>query len=622
MKGLLRNLSDQSKQTMTVLVAVLALYGLSCTFGYVLDDKIVITDNQYVKKGFGGLGEIFTTEGFEGYFGEQKNLVFGARYRPLSLAMFAMEYAIVGLKPWLSHLVNILLYALLGIFLLKWADFTFPSGKKSRWFLALPFLIALFFVLHPVHSEAVANIKGRDEILATLLSMSTLFLAQKYATNGRLVTLISVFGAFFLAMLAKENSITFLAVVPLTLILLTKLNVRRSILVLVAMLTATGLYMLMRYQAVGYLWSSGVATGAADLMNNPFVQMNSDEKLATTIYTLGKYVQLLLFPHPLTHDYYPYHIPRLDWSSALAIGALVLQLLLLVWAALSWKKRPVVTWSILFYFITLSIVSNIPFTVGTFMNERFLFMPSIGFAVLIGAGMNRLLQSAKWRPLGLILTAVIFLGYALKTATRVPNWESGVTLNKSAIKVSKNSARINMFVGADHLQAALNAQDPKLKRNHLDQAKFYLEKSKRIYPIYSSANHTLSGVCAEMFKLDGNINKLLDCFSTVATDAPYTAYLDQFLDYLEKRGEYTPELVPFYEKVGFEKLYEEKKNFPAAIRYLRKAESLNPGIKSVYSKLSTVYLAFGYHLQEYPDPNYKAAEMIESGRYYGNLAVR
>jgi tetratricopeptide (TPR) repeat protein len=615
-------MSDRSKQSIVVIVAAIALYGLSCSFGYVLDDKIVLTENQFVKKGFAGLGDIFTTEGFEGYFGEQKNLVFGARYRPLSLAMFAVEYAIVGLNPWLSHLMNVLLYALLGFFLLRWSSFTFPQKTKSKWFLALPFMVALLFVLHPIHSEAVANIKGRDEILATLFSMSTLLLAQKFAANGKLLTWASIFVSFLLAMLSKENSITFLAVVPLTIILFSKVDWKRMAMILFAMMAAAGLYIFMRFDAVGYLWSSGVATGAADLMNNPFVQMDSSEKLATTTYTLGRYIQLLLFPHPLTHDYYPYHIPKLGWDSALAIGSLILQVALLLWAAISWKKRPVVTWSVLFYFITLSIVSNIPFTVGTFMNERFIFLPSLGFVVLLGFGLNYLISSARTKNIGLIVTALILLGYATKTITRVPDWKSGEILNQSAIKVSKNSARINMFVGADYLKEALNEQDPKRKRTLLDQSKFYLEKAKRIYPIYSSANHTLSGVCAEMFKMDGNIDKLLDCFVDVAGDGPNTAYLNQFLDYLKKRGEYTPELTSFYERAGFEKLYEEKNNFPAAIRYLREAESLNPGIKSVYSKLSTVYLAFGYHLQEYPDPQYKAAEMIESGRYYGNMAVR
>ena len=75
-----------------IFILPFALYISTLGFEYVLDDKIVIVDNQYTKKGFAGIKEIFTTESFQGYFGEQKNLLEGGRYRPLSIATFAVEY--------------------------------------------------------------------------------------------------------------------------------------------------------------------------------------------------------------------------------------------------------------------------------------------------------------------------------------------------------------------------------------------------------------------------------------------------------------------------------------------------------------------------------------------------
>lgn len=606
------------QQTIIVL-AVIALYASTLTFGYVLDDKIVITDNQFVQKGFAGIKDILTKEGFVGYFGEKRELVIGSRYRPLSLVMFAVEHSLAPNKPWLGHLVNVLLYAILGLVLFRWASFTFHNRSYSKWWLSLPFLIGLLYVLHPIHIEAVANIKGRDEILAMLLSMLTLLWSQKYARTASIKWLPVVGVTYFLAMLAKENSITFFFVVPFTLWAISKASWKHIGLILFAMGLGLCGYLAMRAQAVGYVLPKAPAV-TGDLMNNPFLGMEASEQWSTITYTMGKYLQLLIFPHPLTHDYYPYHIPRVGWDNAFVLITIIAYILIAVLAALTWKKNRWITWSLLFFIATISVVSNIPFTVGTFMNERFAFMPSLGFSVLTSMMIVSLTAKDKFKMMGMALLAIFIGGYLLKTITRMPDWESGYTLNVSAVKVSRNSARINLFMGTDYFNMATAENEITRKRSLLNQAMKHLERSKGIYRTYASANNMITGVCAEFFKDDRDINKLLECFGDVAVDMPNTTYLNQFLDYLKGNGDYTPELARYYENVGYEKLYLERNNYIDAIRYLKEAEALNPGSRQLYERMSAVYLAFGFHLQDYPDPNYKTADVIETGRMYGNKA--
>ena len=90
------------------------IYYKSFSFRYVLDDSVVITVNLFTKQGIKGIGKKNSTESFTGYFGEQKDLVQGARNRPLPIASFAVEYEIFGENPHLSHFINILLYGILG----------------------------------------------------------------------------------------------------------------------------------------------------------------------------------------------------------------------------------------------------------------------------------------------------------------------------------------------------------------------------------------------------------------------------------------------------------------------------------------------------------------------------
>lgn len=78
-----------------IVLFCLGLYANTLNHGYVLDDKIVITENQFTKKGFSGIPDIMRTDAFVGFYGKEKNLVVGKRYRPLSIVTFAIELSLI-----------------------------------------------------------------------------------------------------------------------------------------------------------------------------------------------------------------------------------------------------------------------------------------------------------------------------------------------------------------------------------------------------------------------------------------------------------------------------------------------------------------------------------------------
>ena len=81
------SLSTKKKWGLFFLFALisLVLYHKTFNYGFVLDDKIVYSENKFVEKGMNGIVQLLSTDSFQGYFGEQKNLVQGARYRPCLL---------------------------------------------------------------------------------------------------------------------------------------------------------------------------------------------------------------------------------------------------------------------------------------------------------------------------------------------------------------------------------------------------------------------------------------------------------------------------------------------------------------------------------------------------------
>ena len=129
-------------------IIAIGLYLSSIKYEFVLDDKIVYSENTFVQKGFAGIKEIFTTESFTGYFQEQRDLIEGGRYRPLSLASFAVEFAFTKQpavdedgnatfadNPMIGHLGNILLYALTALLLFRVLSLLFPMTSEKPWFL-------------------------------------------------------------------------------------------------------------------------------------------------------------------------------------------------------------------------------------------------------------------------------------------------------------------------------------------------------------------------------------------------------------------------------------------------------------------------------------------------------
>jgi protein O-mannosyl-transferase len=510
----------QSYKLPLLIIMVFAglLYAYSATFDYVLDDKIVIQDNKFTQKGFDGIKEIFAYESFRGYFGEQKTLLEGDRYRPLSIATFAAEQSIFGGNKAIRHLINVLLYALTGFLLFVVLRLLFRIEDKEKWWLSVPFVATLLFIAHPLHVEVVANIKGRDEIMTFIGELLCIYFTFKYLSFGKNKYLIFSGIAYFFAILSKESALTFLAVVPLTVYFFSNTSTSRNLRTMLPIIIATVIYMMMRFRAIGYFLSPNNVE-ITDVMNNPFFGMSISEKFATIFYTLGMYLKLLIFPSPLTHDYYPYQIPKMNWSdmgSILSLGVYIILGLIALWGI---KKKNIYSYAIAFYLLTLSIVSNLFVSVGTFMNDRFVYHASIGFCIAIAyfacKSLPNLLKqdNSKLNIAGGILIGILLMGFTYKTIIRLPDWKNTVSLNDAAIQVSPNSARANLFYGvAIWENKFLKATEPNEKKKILNDVYPYFKKAVDIYPDYGSGWQMMAGCQAELHKFDNDYDKLLPVF--------------------------------------------------------------------------------------------------------------
>ncbi|HPS84997.1 MAG TPA: DUF1736 domain-containing protein, partial [Bacteroidales bacterium] len=406
-------------QALVIFMFAFALYANTLGHQYALDDDLMIRDNKFTKQGFSGIGKILSTDALAGVFGEQ-NLLQGGRYRPLSQVCFAVEYELFGLNPFIGHFINVLLYGLLCVLLFHVLRKIFKNYTSSKWYFGLPFLVTALFAVHPLHTEVVANIKGRDEIMSLLGSLGALWFALKYCENRKPLDLLWGAVIFILALLSKENAATFIAVIPLTMYFFSEAKRKDYVIITAVLIAAFAVYALIRYNALGFFMNSYEET---ELFNNPFAEASVSQKYATIVYTWLRYLGLIVFAHPLTHDYYPYQVPLMDWSDFRVILSLIIFAALATIAVLKFRKKSLVSFAILFFAVTFSIQSNLLLNIGTFMNERFMFVSLIGFCIavallirwLAGDGQS---EQKPFQKAALYILVLFIAVYSVMTFTR------------------------------------------------------------------------------------------------------------------------------------------------------------------------------------------------------------
>ena len=203
------------------LLALFAFLAFANTIGggYNMDDELVTRKHKYTSKGISGIKDIVTRP----YYSDDMGYAYG--YRPVVLVSYALEHQFFGEKPAVSHFFNVLLYAvtvMLFFRLLKsW------TGEKG-WPLAVT--ATLLFAVHPVHTEVVASLKNRDEILALLFGLlSGIALTKAPGKNTALHLVLGVCW-FSIALLAKKSMYPLCIIYPLVWMFVSPLPLKKILL--------------------------------------------------------------------------------------------------------------------------------------------------------------------------------------------------------------------------------------------------------------------------------------------------------------------------------------------------------------------------------------------------------
>lgn len=578
-----------------VAIAGFLLYSNTLNHGYTLDDYSVILENRLTKQGTEAIPEIFKTSYRYGYFFTDDNL-----YRPLSKAMFAIEWEMSPENPFPGHLINVILFAVTGFILYG------LMMKISNGHVLFSFLASMLFISHPVHTEVVASIKSRDEILAFLLGIMAIDRYLTYLRQSGFMNLMTATGCFFLALLSKESSITFLLVFPLAGWFFSTANLNQILKSAASLGVAAVVFLLIRAQVLEGILPESVSVADNHLM----AADNALSRFVNAVYVLGIYLVKLIIPHPLAFDHSYNQIPLIGsgnwkfWASALVHSGM------LVYAILRLGKKDMLSFFILFYLITISVSSNIFMIIGTGFAERLIYTPSLAFSmvvayVLIRTGKidwkpakDKLFDQLKGAPLVMGVFVVLMLAYSVKLIARNTVWKDNFTLYSTDVESSPNSTRTHYYLGNYLVKPeAWEGKSEEEKRSVLYKGIASLKRSVEIYPKFADA-YTQMGVA--YYKMN-NLDSALICYNKSLAINPgnptvqnnigtiyFTAgKYDESLQYFKEATRLNPAYAEAHMNTG--SAYGTLKQYDAAIQSLLLAVKYDPNSAQSFYFLGLTY---------------------------------
>jgi protein O-mannosyl-transferase len=553
------------------ILAILAfiLYSQSINHNYTLDDHPVIDQNSVTRQGISGIPTILITDYWYGYGHQEQR---GPIYRPTSMIVFAIIWQLFPDNPHIYHFINVLFYSLTCLIL-----FFVLRELFSKQDLLFPFICTLLYTAHPIHSEVVNNIKSLDEILCFLFGIISIWFIIKYISTKSRKSFIIIGISFFLSLVSKETGISFLLILPLTIFFFYDNFKKPLASVSILLISITVMWLILRKIIFADLERDmGVATS---ILNNTLnAAPDFFTKYATIFYILLRYVVLLIFPHPLTCDYNYAQIKIHNLNDPDALLGVILYVGLGLYSIVQIKSRNILVFAILFFLITLAPISNVFFLGGSTMAERFLYMPSLGFCIVLTHFIIKFTKSKIFNDnnlnklmtfkstIFLIVFSISFL-YSLKIISRNKDWKDDITIFSHDVKTSINSATANYILGNSLFNSVRSTLN---KKNQLDTfmlAKHYLKRALEISPDYRTATSYLSYIYIYENKIDSAYLYLKKGLMTAPNDAELNYYYGTTL----------------YRMVKYDE----------AIYALKKAISLNPKLEGAYFMLAASYLTKG-----------------------------
>jgi tetratricopeptide (TPR) repeat protein len=355
---------------------------------------------------------------------------------------FALEYQIWGDKPGRSHAINILLYWLASVVL-----FSVLRRLLTGYNILFPFLATLLFMVHPLHTEVVASLKNRDELLAFLFGMGTLSMVLTYLEKKNPLYILIAILFFVIGYLSKSSILPFLLLIPLAIRFFTH-TPGKTLLLMVAILGVVAVVA----QLGPKMYLADAQRNNLFIENPLFGEKDFWIRLGTGLTSLLFYVKMMLWPHPLLYYYGFDMIPVVGMGDLKALLSLALHGGLLFMAIRGWRSKSLWSFAIFWYLIAIAMYSNVVIPVVGIVGERFAFTASLGFVIIVTALIFKLFKNdpknltieMDVRLKIITVMVLIMIPGTVASINRNRDWRNLFDLYHHDIKHLNNSAKANI----------------------------------------------------------------------------------------------------------------------------------------------------------------------------------
>ena len=435
-----------------VMVGIL-VYSNTFHVPFIWDDAAAIEENPVIRN-------------MENFFLNTSGYQFNPR-RFIGYLTFALNYRIGGLDVTGYHVFNLAVHIInavlvYGLILLTFRTPRLKGSSLSHFSGLLALLTALFFVVHPLQTQAVTYIVQRVTSLATMFYLLSLFLYAKWRlvqgpgnpSGGRRAVVLYVFSLISMVLAMKTKEIAF--TLPIMVVLYEFCFFRRrkpvSLVPVLLTLFIIPMSMLTLDRPVGEIIS--------DVSKRTYVQTDVSrwDYLMTQFTVMTTYVRLFFFPvnQNLDYDYPIYHSffsPRVALSFVL-IAFIVFIGLYAFYLSREGRRENraefrVVTFGISWFFIALSVESSI-IPIADVIFEHRAYLPSVGFFMALATGIIMMVRAVRNRTSVKVMAAVIIavvLVLGGTTYSRNTVWQNKVRFWEDVVKKSPLKVRPHYNLG-------------------------------------------------------------------------------------------------------------------------------------------------------------------------------
>jgi Flp pilus assembly protein TadD len=444
-------------QIISLVVLGFLLYANTLPGKFLWDDYGLVRDNAQIKS-LSGVKKILATNIGAGT-GVASNF-----YRPIQIFAYALDYFLWRLNPAGYHLSSILFHIAVALALYWLVSVVFKDYRLS-------FLASALFIIHPLHTETVAYISARADIIAAFFFLLTFIFYIKHLLSGSNKPLICALLFYPLALLAKESSLIF-PLLALFYHYVFRVKIRPR--VFLFFLFEIAAYFLLRLA----------------VLKSPLLTLPGSEpfyyRLPGFFLALGEYARLIILPFNLHMEY---GLKLFKFSHPGVIPGAFILCAALFCMFKKWKNK-VWPFALGWFLIMLLPVANL-YPINAYMAEHWMYLPSVG-VFIAGAYALLSLHSLKYcRIFAKVLIISLFSYYAFLTTQQNNYWRSPLLLLERTLEYAPDSPRANNELGNEYARLGDNSRaeafyrkaiiaDPRYKGAYVGLGNLYCRADKPV----------------------------------------------------------------------------------------------------------------------------------------------